>query len=178
MKVVRPSGLVFDFDQTLVDTRELLPYREKRLWSEIQLHIHKARPYAGIHELLDFLKENRIKFSIVSNAPREVYIEPILKCFSIEVPSGLLIGYHDVRNRKPHPEPFLLAASRMLAAPNECWCIGDRNEDMVGGKRAGMLTIAALWGGDSELRSEHVDVFCYTPEDIKRMLVSCLNETS
>jgi pyrophosphatase PpaX len=59
-----------------------------------------------------------------------------------------VIGWHDVQNHKPHPEPVLTALARLdLAAdPEAVVYIGDSPHDLHAGRAAGVSTAAASWG--------------------------------
>lgn len=51
------------------------------------------------------------------------------------------IGYDDVKNHKPHPEPLFLAAKNLGVSPGDCVFIGDMESDFTAGRAAGMKVI-------------------------------------
>jgi HAD superfamily hydrolase (TIGR01509 family) len=51
------------------------------------------------------------------------------------------IGFNDVQNHKPHPEPLLLAADRLGVLPEEVVYIGDMPSDREAARSAGMKFI-------------------------------------
>lgn len=57
----------------------------------------------------------------------------------------LLITGSDVRRGKPDPEPYLVAASRLGAAPSDCVVIEDAPAGMQSGKAAGMRVIGVAF---------------------------------
>jgi pyrophosphatase PpaX len=65
----------------------------------------------------------------------------------------------DVRNSKPDPEGILLALSRIKTGPRESIYIGDSPADMIAGRRAGVLTGAAMWSPENrgDPSKEHPD---------------------
>jgi phosphoglycolate phosphatase-like HAD superfamily hydrolase len=68
-------------------------------------------------------------------------------------------------NRKPHPEPMLLACRQAGSQPAQCLYVGDAERDITAGREAGMKTLVALfgyidshetperWGADGLIRS-------------------------
>lgn len=53
----------------------------------------------------------------------------------------VIVSFQDTVNRKPHPEPLLLAAKRLSVAPQESVYIGDVENDLKAAKAAGMKVI-------------------------------------
>jgi pyrophosphatase PpaX len=62
---------------------------------------------------------------------------------------GAVIGADSCPRAKPDPEPVRLALTRLGRAPEEALMIGDSPHDLVAGRRAGVRTVAALWGACS-----------------------------
>jgi HAD superfamily hydrolase (TIGR01509 family) len=61
---------------------------------------------------------------------------------------------------KPYPDPILLAARKMLAAPEHCVMIGDTTVDIHAGKSAGAQAVGVLcgFGEEAELRRMGADL--------------------
>ncbi len=57
-----------------------------------------------------------------------------------------VIGADSCAHAKPHPEPVLLALSRLEEAPGEALLVGDSPHDIAAAKAAGARAVAALWG--------------------------------
>ncbi len=57
-----------------------------------------------------------------------------------------VVGADSCANAKPHPEPVLLALSRLGYSPGEAVLVGDSPHDIAAAREAGAGTIAALWG--------------------------------
>lgn len=58
----------------------------------------------------------------------------------------VVIGADSCANAKPHPEPVLLALSRLGAEPRHAILVGDSPHDVAAAKAAGARAAAALWG--------------------------------
>ncbi|MBI2757438.1 MAG: HAD family hydrolase [Chloroflexi bacterium] len=68
---------------------------------------------------------------------------------------------------KPYPDPILLAAKKMNAAPENCLMIGDTTVDIRAGKSAGAQTVGVLcgFGEEPELRKFGADeILADTPK--------------
>lgn len=57
-----------------------------------------------------------------------------------------VVGADSCANAKPHPEPVLLALTRLGYPPSEAVLVGDSPHDVAAAKAAGALAVAALWG--------------------------------
>ena len=135
--------VIFDFDQTLVDTSSLASLRTSRRWSEVNRRAKSLSPYPGISELLQGLAEWNQSIAIVTTSPSMV-----AEGFAARHgwPIDSVIGFHQVSRRKPDPEGLLLALDRSNAEASTSFHVGDRPEDTVASNRAGVVAIGAGWG--------------------------------
>ncbi|MFV0277034.1 MAG: HAD family hydrolase [Parahaliea sp.] len=104
-----------------------------------------AAPYPGITELLSALVERGVRWGIATNKPR-AYTEPLLARLDLKPAAGSVVCPDDVKERKPHPESLYLACRQLACRPAGTIYIGDHRRDIEAGRRAGMRTIAALYG--------------------------------
>ena len=61
--------LIFDFDQTLVDTREATPFRRTRNWTRVRTIMRGLEPYPGITGLLGELHTLGQPMAILTTSP-------------------------------------------------------------------------------------------------------------
>ncbi|WP_020681641.1 HAD family hydrolase [Marinobacterium rhizophilum] len=134
----------------------------------------KTRPFDGIMPLLDWLERSAIAWGIVTNKP-ELYTHKLLQRLELDHRAGTVICPEQVRERKPHPESIWLACQELGCKPQNSVYVGDHIRDIEAGRRAGLATIAALYGyiapGEDprDWRSDHnVD----TADAIKPLLQS------
>jgi pyrophosphatase PpaX len=59
---------------------------------------------------------------------------------------SVVVGYEDVANHKPHPEPVLLALRQLGADPRETLMVGDSFADIESAKAASCWSCLATWG--------------------------------
>jgi HAD superfamily hydrolase (TIGR01509 family) len=112
--------------------QELLPPEERR-------------PLPGARELLQELRERDITHGIATSG-RRPGIDASLDALGI--PDDMVVVQRgDVARAKPEPDLFIECASRLEAAPEECYVIGDAVWDLLAARRARMLSIGLLSGG-------------------------------
>lgn len=153
------KGVIFDLDQTIVKTEHLESLRKTGQWKEIYSKIETIKIYDGIPDLIYFIKLKGIKISIVTNSPR-TYCERIVKYFDLQIDN--LICFHDVRFRKPSPEPILKAIDQLKLIPNKkIVSIGDKVDDLIASQKTGITTIGAIWD-----TNEREKIFDFKPDFI------------
>jgi beta-phosphoglucomutase len=99
----------------------------------------KALP--GVVDLIQSLAAVKIQLALVSSTPRE-NIELITKTLGIKKYFSLFINGDDVKEGKPSPQAFLLAANKLGVAPKNCVVMEDAVVGVQAAKRAGMSCIA------------------------------------
>lgn len=134
--------IIFDLDQTLIDSLSIKQLRDNRQWKLVYTKIPQLYPYKGINELLKKLK-NKVPLGIVTSSPKS-YCQKILDHNKWNFDT--IVCYHDTINHKPHPEPILTAINNIGGKKENVISIGDEAKDIIASKRAGVISIAALWG--------------------------------
>lgn len=103
-----------------------------------------TRPYSGIPEMLERLKENGAKLAVVSNKFYAATQELVRHFFSEWV--EVAIGERPDIRKKPAPDT-VLEALRQLDMPRETAVyIGDSDVDIDTARNCGMPCISVLWG--------------------------------
>ncbi|MDH3673410.1 MAG: HAD-IA family hydrolase [Gammaproteobacteria bacterium] len=105
----------------------------------------ETRLFPGISQLLAMLSENGFNWGVVTNKPGYL-TEPLVAQLTIQPPPACIVSGDTTTNRKPHPEPMLLACKQAGSDPHECLYVGDAERDIHAGKQAGMKTLVALFG--------------------------------
>jgi len=137
--------VIFDLDQTLIDSRIAGPERQARNWSGVYKLIPHFTVYDGVLELLCGLRDRGVPHTIVTSTPRP-YCEKVVDHWGFEIPRNLMVCYHDTRAHKPSPEPILLGLQKLGARSGEGAHVGDDEKDTPAAKAAGVTAIGALWG--------------------------------
>ena len=137
------SMIIFDFDLTLVDTQPVEALRAARKWRAVMSRAPELKVYDGVHELLVDLDACGQTLAIVTKSPDMVprhFVE------RYRWPIGIVLGYHQVRRRKPDPEALHLAMRKGGANPDRTFHVGDQPEDTEAARAAGVTAIGAGWG--------------------------------
>ena len=95
--------------------------------------------------MLDRLDAAGRRWGIVTNKAAR-FTDPIVAGLGLAARAAVVIAGDTTAYAKPHPEPLLEAARRLGVAPSACAYVGDDLRDMVAGRAAGMVTMAAAWG--------------------------------
>ena len=94
----------------------------------------------GAKELLEFLKENNIKFALASGTSRPSVMHHLNELDAVNYFDAIVCGT-DVENGKPSPDVFLKAAEIMGVSPCDCYIFEDSNNGIIAGYNAGMKCI-------------------------------------
>lgn len=159
-------GVIFDLDQTIIDSR--IAYRERinRNWQEVYALIPRMRPYQSVVDLIKTMVDDGIEVAIVTSSPRP-YCQRILDFLGI---TGVItVCYHDTEKHKPDSEPILQAISKMKnQEKKQIIAVGDEEKDIVAANRAGVISVLGCWGNQSIRHNWNKDIVpdveCYDVE--------------
>jgi beta-phosphoglucomutase family hydrolase len=98
-------------------------------------------PLPGAIELLRSLKEHDFLQALGSSAPIE-NIRLVTQELGIEGIFQVIVSGRDVKEGKPSPQGFLLAAEKLGVEPQDCVVIEDATAGVSAAKRAGMRCLA------------------------------------
>ena len=103
-------------------------------------------PLPGVSSWVDRLHEQGWLQAIASSAPRP-NIEVVLEALAAAHCFQGIVSAEDVRRGKPDPAVYLIAASRVGAAPERCIVVEDAAAGIEGARRAGMRSIGVSHNG-------------------------------
>ena len=170
------KGIIFDLDQTLIDSSISLQYRKSKTnpqsdWKKVFCSIEYFTQFGNIIKGVNRLKELGIKVSIVTSSPSG-YCTKVLNHWNIHY--DYLVAYHDVINRKPHKEPTEKAIRLMNLNPTEVIAVGDNFKDIQSYNAAGCVSIGAAWGITNKeivkLKESNPDEIFYNVKDFLNYL--------
>lgn len=120
--------------------------RMARLREIYQAHIaDNTRLFDGMEEVLESIENHGLAWGVVTNKKRHM-TQPLLERLGLHQRLACVIAGDDTLQGKPHPAPLWLACRTAGVAPNHCVYVGDHQRDIEAGQRAGLGTIAAVYG--------------------------------
>lgn len=101
--------------------------------------------FDGIEELLNTIRQKKLKWGIVTNKPSFLTI-PLLEQMPELNDCAVVITSDMMVEKKPHPKPLLEALKKIDMLPSQAIYVGDHIRDIECGNNAKTFTIAASWG--------------------------------
>ncbi len=125
----------------------------------------------GIHELLEYLKEQGIKTAIATSSPMErtvLYLTSVglQNCFD-ELVSGYM-----VEKGKPEPDIYLYAAKKLNVVPKQCMVLEDSPAGILAAYRAGCLPVMVP---DQDEPDEETKALLFARADSLTAVISLLS---
>jgi phosphoglycolate phosphatase len=105
----------------------------------------KSRPYAGILEMLQQLRQAGLQLGVLSNKPHAFTQLCVQRFFAADA-FDFVFGQREGVPKKPDPAGAMEIADLMQLQPQQILYVGDTATDMQTGNRAGMSTMGVLWG--------------------------------
>jgi N-acetyl-D-muramate 6-phosphate phosphatase len=133
-------------------------------------HQHLTREtslFSGMDAVLNHLEKKSLLWGIVTNKPAWL-TEPLLRHLNLWDRTACVVSGDTLKIRKPHPEPLLHACKLINCAPSACIYVGDTEDDMQAGQRAGMYTVLARYGYG--INAFSADAIINHPEEILKVL--------
>jgi beta-phosphoglucomutase-like phosphatase (HAD superfamily) len=125
-------------------------------WASNYKELNGVPVKAGFRELNDYLRQNGIVSVIATSTGHDAAVEDLTRSGIIGDFVGI-IGYNDVENGKPAPDPYLKAAELAGFPVSECLAI----EDSVNGIRSAVA---------AEVRCVYIKDFVDIPEEVEGMV--------
>ena len=135
---------IFDFDQTIADTQELLPYRQSKNWNMVKASASSSRIFDGVRDLLQAVSEAGLKIGIVTSLPDEIAAY-LLRYHDIAY--GNLVGGTTCQTPKPSFAPMKKMLDWSECRGEDAFSVGDRCVDTESARSAYIsASIGAKWG--------------------------------
>ncbi|PID29025.1 MAG: hypothetical protein CSB55_02860 [Candidatus Cloacimonadota bacterium] len=126
-----------------------------------------TRPYEGIPDLVEKLKENNFLVAVLSNKPHEFTVTMVNEIFGNDYFEEIQGG---VKGFPLKPDPFTVnkLLEKLKLSPEETVFVGDSDIDILTARNYGAKSIGVSWGfrGREELENTGADFIAEKPEDI------------
>lgn len=150
--------------------RRMADRKERRY--RAALRAKGLQPLPGAREWVERLHREGWKQAIASSAPLE-NIEAVVAVLDLGHDFEAVVSGDDVKEGKPDPRVFLLAAERLGVAPSRAIVVEDAAAGIEGARRAGMKSI----GVNPKLRLD-ADLYVRTLEELPADAFSALSGAS
>ena len=121
------------------DTKLKMAERKNSYYRDLLQHLSPADVLPGVLSFLDVLRDRKIRPAIGSSSKNAV---PILRAIGLSEAFVAIADGTKIKNSKPHPEVFLLAASLLGLEPRDCLVVEDAEAGVEAGLAAGMKVLA------------------------------------
>lgn len=121
------------------DDKQELAEKKNRYYRDYIKDISEENILPGVLKFIEELKSKGIKVAIGSSSKNS---KQILKNAGIEDFFDATVDGNDIKNSKPDPEVFLLAAQRIGINPSECLVVEDADAGVDAALAAGMKVLA------------------------------------
>jgi len=157
-------AVIFDLDDTLADTAELLSLRKAKKWKQCVGQLSRTHLYPGLIDAITKLRDSGIRVGIVTTSV-SYYAETVLRHHNI--PYDALVAYHDCpwNKQKPDPAPVNLCIEKLKCRTEGSLGIGDSAIDAQAYVGAGIAAWGAGWSSRFEREAEWAEII-ETPEPI------------
>lgn len=98
------------------------------------------KPIDGSIDTLHLIRENGFKIALVSSTPKE-NIDFIFKELKLDNFFDAVVSGTDIKQGKPNPECYLIAAAKLGVKPQRCYVVEDSEHGLEAGKRSGAKCI-------------------------------------
>lgn len=119
---------------------------EKMIGRKIEVYLSYAlrdmQLVPGAIEFLEKLKESQRYRCALTTSGRRVQQDQILAKFGLADFFEIIVTSGDVKNGKPHPEPYLITVEKLKESPENCLVIEDSDNGILSAKAAGCQVCA------------------------------------
>ena len=132
----------------------------------------KTSIFDGVDDMLTRLQQQGLLWGVVTNKHQRFTI-PLSQQMPLFKTAGAVVSGDTTPHAKPHPAPLFEAARLLGLPPQDCWYVGDDDRDIVAGKAAGMVTVAANYGYlgiENEVMHWGADFVIHHPKELADLL--------
>lgn len=162
--IKKPLTVIFDFDCTLINTKPLDEYLHlfkdkerlseewKRGMAEYLSHVKECEVYEGINEVVEYLREQKIRACIVTSSIKEkVKVATRMLGWKDVFLDSNIYGRHSYGMRKvtkddANPMLFEKALEEMEVEAANCVAFGNEITDTIAAKKLGIAAYNCAWG--------------------------------
>ena len=142
-------AVIFDLDETLLDSSALLADRDARAWGRVFARLDEVLPFdvaegeTAVVELPRLAGERGLKVGLLTHSPRE-YAAELLRAHQIKVQA--MVTGSDGYLPKPDPAGLRAVMAELGVEPADALYVGDSVGDFGAAAAAGTTSVGVAWG--------------------------------
>jgi phosphoglycolate phosphatase len=128
--------------------------------------------FDGVEDVIEHLQLRQMPWGVVTNKMAR-FTDPLTQAMPLFASAAAIVSGDTTPHAKPHPAPLFEAANRLSVPPEACLYVGDDERDIVAGREAGMITVAASYGylGEkADINSWRADLHVDSPNKLLQLL--------
>lgn len=154
--VGRPYAATFAHFATRVQLGDPALFRQRLRARFQERFAGELRLFDDAIEVLRAVAAGGLPVAVASSSTR-AHVQRVLERADVTELVTAIVGAEDVRQHKPHPEPYLLAAAKLSVTARLCRAVEDTEVGVASAQAAGMHTIAVLRGHVPAAALGHAD---------------------
>lgn len=140
-KIGMPQKMLENFFKRKLPADEISAHLDRKELFFQELYNAHFAPINGLHNFLDRAFRSKIPLAIATGSDYR-NVDYTLDKLNIRHYFQIIVTADDIKNGKPHPESFLLAAEHLKVAPRNCLVFEDSFTGIEAAYQAGMRTVA------------------------------------
>ena len=112
----------------------------------LHANLKMVEVFPGIRDLLERLRKADRPMALVTSIPDRSLVNAVLERVRVKHWFKTVVTGEDVGRPKPDPEGVQLALQGLSLSQSRVLMVGDSATDIQAGRKAGVITGAALWG--------------------------------
>jgi 2-phosphoglycolate phosphatase len=128
--------------------------------------------FDGVEDVIEHIQRRQMPWGVVTNKMAR-FTDPLTQAMPLFASAAAIVSGDTTPHAKPHPAPLFEAANRLSVPPEACLYVGDDQRDIVAGRAAGMVTVAASYGylGEkTDISSWGADLYVDSPNKLLQWL--------
>ena len=127
------------------DHPQFAEWREEFFVNYENCMTQRTRAFEGVVEMIQELTRRGLSWGVVTNKSSRFTV-PLTRQMPLFATAAALVSGDTTPHAKPHAAPLLEAARQLNLEPGRCVYVGDDERDIMAGRAAGMVTVAAAYG--------------------------------
>ncbi len=144
---------------------------ERKIVRYLEIALEEIELISGAYDFLEWIKNSKkYKFALTTSG-RKIQQDRILSKVGLDNFFEYTITADDVKNGKPHPEPYLSTIEKINENAENCLVIEDSDNGILSAKAAGCMACGITTTFNEEkLKSVGADIVVFNFSDLKNVL--------